>query len=137
MIQTGFHIGDRDWWIMAFIDVSSELELDRVFGSLLAAGCKMSKAEEAVSVISKPNTGYTYTNFVERTTLLIVGKATSSEQMFDSIVHELKHVAEHIGDYYGIDPKEELSAYLQGEVGRQLFPAVAYAICPRCHSTIR
>lgn len=97
----------------------------------------MSKAQEAVSVISKPNTGYTYTNFVERTTLLIVSRATSSEQMFDSIVHELKHVAEHIGDYYGIDSKEELSAYLQGEVGRQLFPAVAYAICPRCHSAIK
>ena len=49
--------------------------------------------------------------------------------MFNSIVHELKHLVEHVSSYYGLNPKLELAAYLQGEVGRLMFPVVAEVIC--------
>jgi hypothetical protein len=48
-------------------------------------------------------------------------------------MHELKHCVEHISDYYGVNPKSETAAYLQGEIARNLFPAVAMAVCPKCH----
>ena len=38
-----------------------------------------------------------------------------------------------ISGYYGIDPKSEDAAYLQGEIAKKLFPAVAIAVCPKCH----
>lgn len=46
----------------------------------------------------------------------------------------MKHAVEHISSYYGVDPKSETAAYLQGEIARNLFPAVAMAVCPRCHN---
>ena len=61
------------------------------------------------------------------------GKADNAGQMFDTIVHEMKHLAEHVGEYYGVDSREELSAYLQGEVGRNMWPAAAMVLCPKCH----
>lgn len=64
--------------------------------------------------------------------LAFISKATSAEEMYDTIQHELKHLTEHIGEYYGLDPKGEKSAYLQGELGRQMFPAAAIVICPNC-----
>lgn len=90
------------------------------------------KAQEVCMTLSQPNTGYTYTNYDGHYTLMFVSRATSDAQMYDTIDHEKKHVVEHISDYYGVDPKGEEAAYLAGEIGRLLFPAVAYVLCPRC-----
>ena len=64
---------------------------------------------------------------------MCIGKATKAEQLFDTMVHELKHLTEHISDYYGLDSTGETPAYLQGEVGRIMFPAVALLTCPKCN----
>jgi hypothetical protein len=98
---------------------------------LLAAGCDEYKADEAISVLSMWNKGFTFTNFADHLTIVCISKATSAEQMYDSIAHEQKHIVEHISEYYGVDPKGETAAYLQGEIGRQIFPVVAMLICPR------
>lgn len=132
MIQQGFHIGDRDWWCMVYYDVRTESDLNEVYKALLASGCPNHRAQKACMELSRYNTGYTYTNFDERLTIMAMSKATSAEQMFDTMNHEIKHFVEHLSTYYDLDPKEELSAYLQGEVGRLMFPAAAMAICPKC-----
>lgn len=131
MVKQGFHIGSRDWWVMAYYDVR-EQNLNEVREVLLAGGCPMENVEAACNNLAGLNAGYTFTNYDERLSVMLMGRATSAEQMFDSIVHELKHLVEHVSDYYGLDPKEELSAYLQGEVGRKMFPAASMVICPRC-----
>ena len=133
MVQTGFYLGKRDWWIMANLNVATTEDLNAVYESLLSVGCPDWKAREVCMTLSQYNTGYTYTDYDGHFTLIFVSKTTSAEQMFDSILHEIKHLVEHVSSYYGLDPKEELSAYLQGEAGRQLFPAAAMVICPRCN----
>ena len=134
MVQFGFYLGERDWWIMGFLDIKGEKDLSKTYGTLLASGCPDYKAQEACMILSKENTGYTYTDFDAHTSLLFVSRATSAEQMFDSILHEVKHLTEHISEYYGLNPKEELSAYLQGELGRKLFPAASIVLCPHCNN---
>lgn len=134
MIQTGFFIGDRDWWIMASFGVSGEEDLNEVFTSLLAGGCPDDDAQKACMVLSRTNSGYTFTNTDGHFTLIFASKATSYEETYDTITHEIKHCVEHISTYYDINPKSEAAAYLQGEIARCLFPAVAAAICPRCHN---
>jgi len=133
MIEQGFHIGNRDWWVMVYYDVRTPSDLQKVVGALTASGCPDNKVKEAVANLEGWNRGYTFTKFKQHASILAIGKADSAEQMFDSIVHEMKHLAEHIGEYYGLDPREELSAYLQGEVGRKMWPAAAMVLCPKCH----
>lgn len=133
MVKQGFHIGDRDWWVMVYYAVDGGEDLNEVYDTLLASGCPDHKAQQACMVLSQPNCGYTYTNFDTRSTVMFMSSTTSPEQMFDSIVHELKHLSENIGEYYGLDPREEISAYLQGEVGRKMWPAAAYVLCPKCN----
>lgn len=136
MVSQGFSIGDRDWYIMCFYDVRTRHDLREVRRTLLSAGCSPYKADEACWVLSMWNKGYTFTNVKDHLTISVMSKATSPEQMYDSIEHELKHIVEHIGEYYGVDPKGEESAYLQGEIGRQMFPAAAVVICPN-NSTLQ
>ena len=118
---------------MASIDINGREDIRDVYWSLLSVGCPDYKAREVCSTLSQPNTGYTYTDYDGRYTLIFVSKATSTSQMYDSLIHEQKHAVEHISEYYGVNPKSEEAAYLAGEIGRLLFPAAAYVLCPeRC-----
>ena len=133
MIQTGFWIGDRDWWIMANFDIK-EKNLGEVYHALMASGCPDDEARHACMMLSRKNNGYAFTSPEGQFTLLFASETTSADEMFDTIMHELKHCVEHISGYYGIDPKSERAAYLQGEIAKKLFPAVAMAVCPKCHN---
>ncbi len=132
MITTGFHIGNRDWWIMASLDISDTDDLREVYESLLSVGFSDYKAREVCMILSQPNKGYTLTDYNGKYSLMFISRATDPSQMYDSIDHEKKHVVEHISSYYGVNPKGEEAAYLSGELGRLLFPAAAYVICPHC-----
>ncbi len=132
MIQTGFYIGERDWWIMASLNVTGK-DLGDVYRALLACGCPNDEAQKACMVLSRKNNGFTFTDLEGQYTLMFASETTSPEEMFDTITHELKHTTEHISGYFGVDPKSEVAAYLQGEIAKKMFPAVAIAVCPKCH----
>lgn len=134
MITTGFFIGQRDWWVMANFGVAGTEDLNEVFTSLLAGGCPDDDAQKACMVLSRPNSGFTFTNTNGHFTLMFASRADSPEEMYDTIDHELKHCVEHISTYYAIDPKSEEAAYLQGEISKNLFPAVSAAVCPICNN---
>lgn len=129
MVQTGFWVGRRDWWVMASLWVEED-DLEGVIESLVSVGCTGEDAREVASVLSAPDTGYTYTDYKGKFTLAFVSRGASMEQFYDTVQHEQKHIVEHISSFYGVDPKSEESAYLQGEIGRLLFPAVKLILCP-------
>lgn len=133
MIQQGFSIGNRDWYIMAQYDIHTTKDLDEAFKTLLASGCPDYKTQRACMVLSRRDTGYTFTNFDEHLTVMFISRSTSAEQMYDTIQHETKHAVEHISEFFGVNPKSEGSAYLQGEIARQMFPAAAMVVCPKCN----
>lgn len=132
MVQTGFWIGNRDWWVMASLGVDDG-DLRDVYEGLRSVGLSERKVREVCDALSEPNNGYTYTDYDGKYTLIYVSRATSAEQMFDTIEHELNHAVEHISTYYGLGPKSEEASYLAGELGRLLWPAAAYVLCPACH----
>lgn len=134
MIQQGFHIGDRDWWIMAYYDITTNEDYAEVEEVLIAAGQKPAYAQKVVNELMWENTGYTYTKFGEHLSIILVSHATSYDELYDTVQHELKHVVEHLSSYYGVDPKSEMAAYLQGEIARNMYKAVALAVCPKCGS---
>lgn len=133
MIKQGFHVGDRDWWVMVYYGVDGTRDLKEVYETLMLGGSANDAAQRACMVLSREDTGYTFTNFVGQYSLIFISRTSSAEQMYDTIQHELKHVVEHISEYYGVDPQGETSAHLQGEIARLMFPAAALAVCPKCN----
>lgn len=134
MVQTGFWIGNRDWWVMASLGVDDG-DLRDVYEGLRSVGLSERKVREVCDALSEPNNGYTYTDYDGKYTLIYASRATSAEQMFDTIEHELNHAVEHISSYYGVDPKSEEASYLAGELGRLIWPAAAWVLCPRCRES--
>ena len=133
MITQQFYIGKKDWQIRAYYDIRFMTDKDIVYGALTSCGCEENKARKALRVLSNKNTGYSFSNFSEKKSIVCASCASDFDEMFSTITHEIKHVVEHISEYYEVDPKSEEAAYLQGEISKQMYRAVAMAICPKCN----
>lgn len=133
MITQQFYLDDYDWNVCVYYNVATPTELDVAYSDLVAAGMTLRKACRAVCVLASFNSGYTHTDFGRRTTLMFMSKTTSPEQMYDSIQHETRHAADHIGECFGMPARGEDSAYLQGEIARKMFPAATMVTCPKCN----
>lgn len=131
MIRQGFSIGSRGWWVMVYYDVGLS-DLNDVAGDLFASGADNDTIEEFKKVLSGVDCGFTFTNTKEHVTVICIGRASSFDELFSTITHEIKHATEHIGSYYGVDTYSEESAYLQGEISKNMYKAVSMLICPKC-----
>ena len=120
---------DGKWGILLCYDYTKK-DYPGIWSVMRTFGLPDEKAEAAMGVLSKEDTGMTLTSFKEKMSVLFISGSSSDDEWFDSLVHELKHVVEHIGEYYDVDPRGEPSAYLQGEIGRQFFPMIIDRFCP-------
>ena len=64
--------------------------------------------------LGKKNTGFTYTDFDKRKSIVGISETSSQEQFLNTIVHEAKHVQSHICKYYNVEEDSEEAAYLIG-----------------------
>lgn len=71
--------------------------------------------------LGQKNSGFTYTNFDKKQSIVGIGKSTSNSQLFNTIVHEAKHVQSHICKYYHIDESSEDAAYLIGYIVQKMY----------------
>lgn len=118
---------------MVYYNVDTESDLDKVYGALLAAGAGWDKADEAIKVLRKPNTAYVISNLKEHNSIIALSKVTSKYEFMNSISHELQHVTTHICNAFSIPLDGEKAAYIQGEIGEELYEGVAISICPKCN----
>ena len=123
-----FDIGDDDWGIVLCYDYDVD-DYGKLWRIIRTFGVPDDNAQAAMGVLSKPDTGMTITSMQDMMSVILISRATSDAEWFDTLVHELKHVVEHISEFYRVDPKSEAAAYLQGEIGRQLFPLIMQKMC--------
>lgn len=125
-----FEIGDRDWAILLCWDYDL-MDYDDMWAIMKSIGASDERAKKALRVLSKPDTGMTMTSMRDMMSVVFVSETSNDEQWLDTLLHEIKHVVEHIGEFYRVDPQSEPSAYLQGEIGRLLFPIIMQRLCKR------
>lgn len=78
------------------------------------------------------NAGSIYSNKYSRESLLIIGKADSTDEFYDTFDHEKGHLAMHICIADNIDPFSEKYQYLAGEIGKKMFCAAKELFCEEC-----
>ena len=74
------------------------------------------------------NTGFTQTDMSKRRSIVGIGKADSSKQFLNTIVHEAKHVQSHICEYYNVSENSEQAAYLIGYIVMKMYKKFASLI---------
>lgn len=66
--------------------------------------------------LGQKNTGFTYTDFYKKKSIVGISETDSQEQFFNTLVHEAKHVQSHICKYYNVEEDSEEAAYLIGYI---------------------
>ena len=71
--------------------------------------------------LGERDTGFTYTDFDKKKSIVGISLTTSQEQFFNTLVHEAKHVQSHICMYYNVAEDSEAAAYLIGYIIQKMY----------------
>lgn len=107
-------------WAFVFAYDIGEDDVEEVGDWLEALGASRREIAHAIDVIIGTNKGFTYSNTDLRMSVICVSHASSREQWWDTLVHEIHHIVNTIINYYGVDYESEEAAYLQGYVMRKI-----------------
>lgn len=136
MIHRKIHINDWCADIYFCITRYEEDVLELAFRSANAPIEKIVRMRE-IARDDEYNTGLTYSNASCRKSVMVVGKATSIDEFFNSFCHELRHLTDDIAYEDRIGLRGEAVGYLQGGIGRLLTDMVGMFLCPQCNQNSR
>lgn len=94
-------------------DISNPEDEHDLWGYMRSFGMKERSINKALNILSNYNTGMCVSNNDVRMSGIFISKATSPSEWWSSCLHELRHCAQAIIDYYGADLGED-DAYLTG-----------------------
>jgi len=114
---------DSKWGVIVCYDYDT-LDYDDIWAICKTFGMSDKNIRKALSILSAYNTGMTVSNPDIRMSVIFVSSATSPSEWWNTAVHELKHTADAIIRYYGVDWDGEDAAYLTGYLTKQLVEKV-------------
>lgn len=113
-------------WSVAVFCGRLDVMADGVLDALDGIDCPEPIIDEAEELLrrSAENTGLTYTNRKLRTSVLVIGEASSPAEFFNGLTHESRHLEAHIAQTLGLDPFGEEICYIAGEIAAKMFGIV-------------
>lgn len=120
-------LGDRGWSVLVYYNVGPK-DFVEIADSLEQLDCPKEDMKESFRVLTRKNTGFTFSNSDYKMSIVCIGKATSVEQFVSTAIHEAKHAQSHICSYYDVKEKSEEAAYLIGYLVRRMYRALAKII---------
>ena len=114
----------NEWGVVVVFDFDVEEEYDVMFEQIKSFGMNQRDIEKALAILSNYNTGMCVSNKTLKMSAIYISKATSPEQFWDTVAHELAHCCAAIIDAYDVPYYSEDAAYLSGFLMRQLVSKV-------------
>lgn len=123
-----------DWEVYCYYAVSTYY-VDEIMERLWDIGANATLAKEAYNNLSSGDldTGLCYSNYDLRKSVMVISKASSPAEFFNSLSHELRHLTSHIAKTFNLSSTGEPVAYLSGEISREIYPRICHLLCD-CHS---
>lgn len=119
MIAQYIKIG-KGWNLLVYYSAHEE-DFIEVADALKQLGCSRSDIKKSLKVITKENTGFTFSNSDYRMSIVCIGPSSDVSQFINTIIHESKHVQSHICSYYDIPEESEDAAYLIGYIVQSMY----------------
>ena len=115
---------DSKWGILVFYDYDT-MDFDDIWAICRSLGMTSKSIDKALRILSMYNTGMTVSDENLRMSAIFISKATRPSEWWSTAVHELKHTADAIIRYYGVNWDGEDAAYLTGYLTKQLVEKVS------------
>lgn len=113
-------------WAFVFAYRIGEDDLEEVGEWLKALGASPLDLRQAKRLLMKLNKGLTLSYSGLRMSVMCIGDATSLEQWWDTLDHEIDHLQHAIMEYYGVKHGTEDAAWLQGYIMRLIVRAMKH-----------
>lgn len=113
-------LGDRDWNVLVYYNVD-KYDFVEIADSLRQLDCSEKDLKNALRVLRKKNTGFTFSNTEYKMSIVCISEATNIGQFVNTTIHEAKHVQSHICQYYNIQEDSEEAAYLIGHLVHRMY----------------
>lgn len=120
MTQEYIEIPNKKWGIIFIYNYDVDEEYVELMATMRSFGLSQEKARKALNILSNYNTGMTLSIEDLRMSVVFVSETTSESEFWDTAIHEIKHVADHIIAYYDVKWDSEDAAYLTGFLTKQL-----------------
>lgn len=133
MIVQNIYIEKYDWYVEIFYAVKG-INIPSVMESLKNIDCSDKDLSESYALFSKLdyNVGMTYSNFKERSSVVVIGVTSSAAEFQDTFDHEKGHLVMHISMAENIEPFGEEYQYLAGSIGKKMFKVAHLFMCDNC-----
>lgn len=119
-MKTAYIDLDGRWGIVCVYDYDVYEEYDELASFIESFKISPRQARHSLEILSAPNTGMTVTFPEVKMSLVMISRATSKDQLFNTIAHEMYHATCGIIRYYGREMCSEDAAYTMGELMRQV-----------------
>lgn len=138
MIIQDIYLDEYDWEIRVYYAVN-DYYAKEILKELEEYNPTISEYETIKNLMEnyEYNTGFTFTNYQQKCSLVVIGLTTCPAEFQNTFDHEKGHLAVHIAQYYNIDPYGEEFQYLVGNIGKLLFPIAKNFICEHCYSELK
>lgn len=133
MIRATLYLPRYDWTIYAYVAVHRYYR-DEILDRMIELGADEQTLVRANTNLSSGtlNNGLTFSNGRMRSTVWVVELTSSAGEFFNSVVHEIRHLQQHIANEFGIDENSEEACYLCGDIALKLFPYCKKMLCEHC-----
>lgn len=135
MIRKEIYIPEAEWLVHMYFALDT-FYIDDIMENLYHIGCDSQRAKQAYEnmMADKKNTGFTYSNYRNRESVMVVSKTTSASEMFNTTIHELVHLASHIAHACDYEPTGETIAYIIGDLAKEIYPDISHLLCEECRT---
>lgn len=121
-MRQSFKLGDYDWSVIIYYTVD-EAHKKEILEMLEGVGCD----DKTLTTIkrnlekSSPDTGFAYSSYNKRCSILVIHKATSVGEFINTFEHEKNHLEMHICEALDINPYSEEAAHMSGDLAQTIF----------------
>lgn len=122
MIVHVFHLPRYNWDVYAYYGVNPVYK-DIIIDQLRDMGCSESSVQNAIETIDSftKDTGFTYSNYNRKESVVAISRSNSSEGFMNTLVHEARHLQQHIQEVFDIEDTSEEIYYLMGKLVQVMY----------------
>lgn len=133
MIRQKIYLPDWDWRVFVFYVVTKPdaKEITRKLESIGCKGADLERAEHSL-LSGQCDTGITYTSHTLGESVIVIAKTTTALEFEQSMTHEVGHLANHIGLFYGLNLNGEEVRYISDSVIAKMWPIAKELVCDCC-----
>ena len=96
MIAQYIQLGDRDWNVLVYYNVSKE-DFVEIVDSLRQLDCPKEDVRKALKTLRRKNTGFTFSNTDYKMSIICIGEATNTAAyLIGHLVHRMYKMLENV-----------------------------------------